>query len=100
MYNKKLKDCFFPHKIRWETGIYANKPDGITKALLTAKNLSNPLEVSVTTIRRGTKEVSKNGWKALACAKDADSDYKDGSLPSGHTIADYHRYIREHMYLK
>ena len=101
MYEKKLKDCFFPQKSSGgKLGIYANKPDGITKALLTAKNLSNPVEVSVTTIIRGAKEVLKNGRKALACAKDSDSDYKDGSLPSGRTIADYHRYIRERMYLK
>jgi hypothetical protein len=75
-------------------------PDGITKALLIAKNLSNPVEVSVTTIIRGATKVIKNGRTALACAKDSDSNYNDGSLPSGQTIADYHWYIRERMYLK
>ena len=72
-----------PRKVLGEWTIYANKPDGITKALLTAKNLSNPVDVSVSTIMRGAKEVLKNGQKALACAKDSESDYKDGSLPSG-----------------
>jgi hypothetical protein len=40
------------------------------------------------------------GTTALACAKGADSEYKDGNLPSGKTIADYHRYIRECMFVK
>ncbi len=100
-YDKKLKDCFFPKKSSGgKLAIYANKPDGITKALLIAKNLKNPVDVSVSTIMRGAKEVLRNGRKALACAKDSESDYKDGSLPSGRTIEDYHRYIRERMYLK
>jgi hypothetical protein len=39
MYDKKLKDCFFPQKSSGgKLRIYANKPDGITKALLIAKN--------------------------------------------------------------
>jgi len=79
--------------------IYANKPDGITKSLLTSKNLTNPVNVSVLTMMRGAKEVLRNGRKALACAKDSDSDYKDGTLPSGKSIADYHRFIRERMYV-
>lgn len=100
-YNKKLKDCFFPQRT---TGgmlsIYANKPDGITKSLLTSKNLTNPVDVSVLTMMRGAKEVLRNGRKkALACAKDSDSEYKDGTLPSGKSIADYHRFIRERMYV-
>ena len=83
-YDKKLKDCFFPQKSSGgKLAIYANKPDGITKSLLIAKNLSNPVDVSVSTIMRGAKEVSRNGRKALACAKDSESDYKDGCLPSG-----------------
>jgi hypothetical protein len=49
---------------------------------------------------RGVKKVLKNGWKALAYAKDSDSNYKDGSPPSGRTIAVYHRYTFERMYLK
>ena len=49
---------------------------------------------------RGAKEVLRNGRKALACAKGADSEYKEGTLPSGKTIDDYHRYIRECMYVK
>ncbi len=42
----------------------------------------------------------RNERKALACAKGAHSEYKDGNLPSGKTIADYHRYIRECMFVK
>ena len=79
--------------------IYANKPDGITRSLLTSKNLTNPVDVSVLTMMRGAKEVLRNGRKALACAKDSDSDYKDGTLPSGKTIDDSHRFIRERMYV-
>ena len=100
-YEKRLKDCFFPQKSTGgKLAIYANKPDGITKSLLTSKNLSNPVDVSVLTIMRGAKEVLRNGRKALACAKDSDSEYRDGTLPSGKSIDDYHRFIRERMYVK
>ncbi|KAI2512428.1 hypothetical protein MHU86_1881 [Fragilaria crotonensis] len=99
--DKKLKDCFFPQKSSGgKLAIFADKPDGITNAMLIAKNLSNPVHVSTDTIMRGAKEVLRNGRKALACAKDANSDYRDGTLPSGRTIADYYRYIRESMYQK
>jgi hypothetical protein len=99
-YNKRLKDCFFPQKSSGGMlSIYANKPDGITRSLLTSKNLTNPVDVSVLTMMRGAKEVLRNGRKALACAKDSDSDYKDGTLPSGKTIDDSHRFIRERMYV-
>ena len=100
-YDKRLKDCFFPQKSSGgKLNIYANKPDGITRALLVAKNFTNPVDVSVQTIMRAAKEVLRNGRKALACAKDSESEYKDGTLPSGKTIADYHRYIRERMFVK
>ncbi len=99
-YDKRLKE-FFPQKsLGGKLHIYANKPDGITKALLTAKNMSNPVNVSVQTIMRAAKEVLQNGRKALACVKEAKSDYKDGTLPSGQTISDYHRYVRERMFVK
>ncbi|KAI2496257.1 hypothetical protein MHU86_18261 [Fragilaria crotonensis] len=99
-YDKRLKDCFFPQKSSGgKLHIYANKPDGITKSLLIAKNMSNPVDVSVQTIMRAAKEV-RNGRKALACVKEAESDYKDGTLPSGRTISDYHRYVRERMFVK
>ena len=99
-YDKRLKE-FFPQKsLGGKLHIYANKPDGITKALLTAKNMSNPVDVSVQTIMRAAKEVLRNGRKALACVKEAESDYKDGTLPSGRTISDYHWYVREQMFLK
>ena len=55
--------------------IYANKPDGITKSLLTSKNLTNPVDVWVLTMMRGAKEVLRNGKKVLACAKDSDKEY-------------------------
>ncbi len=72
--------------------IYANKPNGITKPLLIAKDdMSNPIDVSVQTIMRAAKEVLRNGRKALACVKEAESDYKGGTLPSGgRTISEYH----------
>jgi hypothetical protein len=96
-----LKECFFPQKTsRGKLAIFANKADGITKDMLVAKNLSNPVNVSVGTILRGAKEVVRNGRKALSCAKDAESEYKDGKLPSGKTLAEYHRFIREQMYVK
>jgi hypothetical protein len=99
--DKKLKDCFFPQKSSGgKLAIYANKPDGITTSLLIAKNLRNPVDVSGDTIMKGAKEVLRNARKALACAKDTESEYRDGTLPSGRTIADYYRYIRESMYLK
>jgi hypothetical protein len=73
--DKKLKDCFFPQKTSGgKLEIFANKPDGITNTMLIAKNLSKPVYVSTDTIMRG-KEVLTNGRKALACAKDANSDY-------------------------
>jgi hypothetical protein len=49
---------------------------------------------------RGAKEVLRNGRKALACAEGAESEYKDGNLPSGKTIADHHQYICECMFVK
>jgi hypothetical protein len=57
--------------------------------MLVAKNLSNPVNVSVVTILRGTKEVMRNGRKALSCAKDAESKYKIGKLPPEKIVADY-----------
>jgi hypothetical protein len=63
--------------------------------------MSNPVDdVSVQTIIRAAKEVLRNGRKALACVKEAEGDYKDGTLPSGRTISDYHRYVRERMFVK
>ena len=62
--------------------------------------MSNPVDVSVQTIMRAAKEVLRNGRKALACVKEAESDYKDGTLPSGRTISDYHWYVRERMFVK
>ena len=67
--------------------IHANKHDEITKSMSTATNLSNPVDVSVSTIMRGAKELLRNGQKALARAKDSESNYEDGSLPSGQNIA-------------
>jgi hypothetical protein len=55
--------------------------------MLTATNLSNPVDVSVSTIMRGAKELLRNGQKALARAKDSESNYEERSLPSGQTIA-------------
>ena len=100
-FNKKLKDGFFPQRNHGgKLAVFANKSDGITSALLRAKNMSNPVDVSPTTIMRGAKEVLKNGRKALACATCSDSEYRDGTLPSGRTLADYRMYIRQSMYVK
>ena len=79
--------------------IYANKPDGIMKSVWTSKNLTNPVDVWVLITMRGAKEVLRNGKKALACAKYSDSEYKDGTLSSGKSIDNYHRSIRERMYV-
>ncbi len=62
--------------------------------------MSNPVDVSVQTIMQAAKEVLRKGRKALACVKEAESDYKDGTLPSGSTISDYHCYVRERMFVK
>jgi hypothetical protein len=95
-YDKKLKDFFFPQESYGEKlAIHANSPDGITKALLNAKYLSNPVNVSLSKIMRGMKKVLRNGRNALACAKEAESNSKDGCLSAGQSIADYHRYIHE-----
>jgi hypothetical protein len=74
--DKKLKDCFFPQKTSGgKLAIFANKPDGITNTMLIAKNLSKPVYVSTDTIMRGKEVLTNAGRKALACAKDANSDY-------------------------
>ena len=49
---------------------------------------------------RAAKEVLQNGRKALAGVKESKSDYKDGILPSGWTMPDYHWYVREWMFVK
>lgn len=100
--DKNLKDCFFPQKSNGgKLAFYANKADGITTELLRAKTLSNPIDVSLATIMRGAKkEVLTNGQKALACAKDSESEYRNGTLPSGRTLADYHEFIRQSMFVK
>ena len=99
--DKKLKDCFFPQKTSGKLAIFAIKPDGITNTMLIAKNLSNPVHVSTDSTMRDAKEVLlRNGRKALAYAEGANSNYRDGKLPSGRTIADYHWYMRESMFQK
>jgi hypothetical protein len=32
--------------------------------------------------------------------KDSKRDYKNGTLPSGKTLADYHKFIRKSMFVK
>jgi hypothetical protein len=99
-FDKKLKECFFPQKSSGgKLAIYANKSDGITTQALRAKTVGNPVGVSLITIMRGAKEVIKNGEKALACAKHSESEYRDGTLPSGKTLADYHKFIRQRMFV-
>ena len=98
---KILKECYFPQTSNGgKISIYANVPNGITKGLLCAKSMNNPVDISTVTMMRGAKEVLRNGRKALACATDSDSDFKDGKLPSGRTLADYQKYIRQSMFVK
>ena len=42
----------------------------------------------------------KNEKEALACAQDSQSEYRDRTLPSGKTLADYHKFIRQSMYVQ
>lgn len=50
VYDKMLKDCFFQKTTSGgKLSIYAHKPDGITKSLLTSKDLTNPVDVSILT---------------------------------------------------
>lgn len=44
----------------------------------------------------------RNGKKALlACAQDSLSEYsRDGTLPSGRTLDDYHKFIRQSMFVQ
>lgn len=65
--------------------------------LLTSKKLAKPVDISVLTIMLiCVKKVLRNGRNALAwCAKDSEGEYKDGTLPSGKSIDNYHRFIRE-----
>ncbi len=98
---KILRDCYFPQTSDGgKVLIYANMPNGITKALLCAKSMNNPVDISTVTMMRGAKEVLRNGRKALASATDSDSDFKDGKLPSGRTLADYQKYICQSMFVK
>ena len=101
-FDKKLKDYFFPQKSNsgGKLAIYANKENGIIAEVLRAKALSNPVDISAVTIARGAKEALKNGKKALACAQDSQSEYRDGTLPSGKTLADYHKFIRQSMFVQ
>jgi hypothetical protein len=77
--------------------IYVNKPNGITNPLLIAKYFTNPLPVDDSvhcTIMRAANNALRNGRKALAYAKDSESEqYTDGTPPSGRTLYDYPCYI-------
>jgi hypothetical protein len=66
---------------------------------LRAKNFTNYVDASAETIMRAAKHVVNIGRKALAVATGAKSGYKDGTLPSGKTIADYHPFVCERMYV-
>jgi hypothetical protein len=55
---------FFPQKSSGgKLAIYANKSDGITTQALHAKIVGNPVDVSLITIMRGQKKLSKMGKK-------------------------------------
>jgi hypothetical protein len=98
---KKLRDCFFPQSTKGgKISIYANMPEGINSALLCAKSVKNPVEITVRSMMRGAKEVIHNGHKALAFALDATSEYRNGTLPSNRTLEDYRKYIRQCMFVE
>jgi hypothetical protein len=97
---KQLKIDFHTDKTWRKTAIFAIKPDGITKELLRAKTLSNPIDVSGMTIMRWAKEVLKNRRKALACAKDSASKYSNRTFPLGKTLADSHKFIMQRTFVK
>jgi hypothetical protein len=66
-YDKRLKDCFFPPKSSGgKLNIYANKPDGITKSLLIAKNMSNPASCFCTDNHASCKGGSTE-WEEGTC---------------------------------
>ena len=73
---------------------------GITRSLLTSKNLTNPQDISGETLYRHAKEVEANCKKALALCLKPDSPWKDfdGHYPSGKTWFDYIEWLRVEMY--
>ena len=73
---------------------------GITRTLLTSKNLTNPQDISGATLYRHAKEVEANSKKALALCLSHDSPWKDfdGHYPSGKTWFDYLEWLRVEMY--
>jgi hypothetical protein len=91
-----LKDCYFPQSSTGaKLSIYTSTEDAvdnaITQKLLRGKSIKSRVVVTPTTMIQAAKDVLKNGRKALACAVDAESEYRNGTLPSGRTLADYHK---------
>ena len=73
---------------------------GITRSLLTSKNLTNPQDVSGETLYRHAKEVEANCKKDLALCLNPNSLWKDfdGYYPSGNIWLYYLEWLRVKMY--
>ena len=88
------------HRERDKPIFVGSQDGGITRALLTAKNLTNPQDISSETLYRHAKEVEANCKKALALCLNKDSPWKDwdGHYPSGKTWFDYIEWLRVEMH--
>ena len=75
--------------------------DCVDKALLTRRNLSNPVDIQASTLFRHAKEVEANCKKALAICLAEDSPYcnYNGIFPSGTNRGDYLLWLRKKMYV-
>jgi len=73
---------------------------GINKAVVTSKSLSNIANLSGRSIWDNAKMVEKNGKKALAILEHSEYQqyYKDGGCPSGKVYEDYLLFMRRAMY--
>ena len=82
------------------TKIFVGSPrsGGITRAFLTSKNLSNPIDVSPETLHRHALDVLKNAKKALSLVTSPNCPFHDGKDPSGHKYDDYLLYLRQGMF--
>ena len=75
--------------------------DGITKSIITRRNLSNMIDIKCDTLYRHAKEVEANCKKALSICLSEDSPYRayDGIWPSGTNQDDYLKWIRTQMFV-
>ena len=97
------KPLTIPFELHCEDGanIFVGDDDGgITRLLLTSKNLTNPQDISSETLYRHAKEVEANCKKALSICLKADSPWRnfDGHYESGKGWFDYLEWLRIEMY--